>query len=365
MKFIAQKHDLNAAISAASKATAAKSNIQALEGVLLRLEGNLLSVTGYDLEMGLTAEIAVQGVENGAVIADGKLLGDIIRKLDGKNDISIEVDSDFVMTVKSGKTKLKVKCLSADEYPNLPEISEETAFKIDALALKTLIAQTIYATAQTDIKPVHMGCRFKGKNGTITVDAVDGVRLARAKATETQCGDIDVVIPAKTLQEAFKNIADDDGDITICISGNFAVISKEGLTIVTRLLIGDFINVDNAVSFAPKAEAIVKKSDIQGALERLAILTDKVRKPVVAEFSENGIALHAETALGAMEDFVEAEYSGDEINIGFNGKYLLDAVFHAESDIVRIQLAGELNPMKITEKDGGGYQAIVLPVRLK
>lgn len=364
MKFQANKQDLSQAVSSVIRACAVKSQIKALEGVLVRLEGNLLSVTGYNLELGIVAKINVQGVQDGAAVVDGKLLSAILKKLDSTNAVEIALDGD-TLRISSGRTKLKTQALPEVDYPALPKQGDGGEITLTGEMFKRLVTQTIYAVALTDIKPVHTGCKFTLKENKLTVDSTDGMRLVRAK--ENVSGhDVSVVIPAKSLQEAIKIISSDDENITISITNSFATIEKPNLKIVSRVLGGDFIDVDKTINLTVKDTIIVEKSLLLSALERVSVVVDTLTtSPLVLEIENGQVNVSVKNSLGEVSDTVEVEYNGQAVRMGVNAKYIKDAVSHAESDILQIGVVGALSPLVITEKGNDSYTALVLPVRLK
>ena len=176
MKFSCGKETILSAVQITSKAAAGKSSIPALEGILMELEGNTLTVTGYDLDIGIKTSIEVNGIESGNIVINAKMAGDIIRKMPS-GDITFECSDNNIAETSGRDTNFSVMCMSADDYPNVPQVNHETSFSIPQKLLKSMVVQTKFAVATTDSKPALMGCKFELDDNILSVAAVDGVRI--------------------------------------------------------------------------------------------------------------------------------------------------------------------------------------------
>ena len=366
MKFTIDRTTLSDALTNASKASAVRSTIPALEGVLICLKNGVITITGYDLEMGIKCMISpTESFEDGEIVVNAKIFGEMIRKMPaGIVEITSEGDN---VTIKSGSVVFNVVGVSGDNYPNIPELKNDICFNVDESVMKSMIRQTIHAVAVTDIKPVHMGSKFHIENNILSVVSVDGVRMAKRVEPVTY-NDIDFVVPKKTLDEFMKMLSDEPNDkkISICIDRNQICFSKEDYIIISRLLEGNFINYDKIMNFEEKSTAVVNATDFSTALDRTLLLnTDKYKCPVICTFKDDSVHIEIKTSVGKMNDDIPIKFTGEKLEIAFNARYMIDALKNSECDEVRIDFTGPLFPIRIRPLEDESFVGIVLPVRSK
>jgi len=366
MKFTIDRTTLSDALTNASKASAVRSTIPALEGVLICLKNGVITITGYDLEMGIKCMISpTESFEDGEIVVNAKIFGEMIRKMPaGIVEITSEGDN---VTIKSGSVVFNVVGVSGDNYPNIPELKNDICFNVDESVMKSMIRQTIHAVAVTDIKPVHMGSKFHIENNILSVVSVDGVRMAKRVEPVTY-NDIDFVVPKKTLDEFMKMLSDEPNDkkISICIDRNQICFSKEDYIIISRLLEGNFIDYDKIMNFEEKSTAVVNATDFSTALDRTLLLnTDKYKCPVICTFKDDSVHIEIKTSVGKMNDDIPIKFTGEKLEIAFNARYMIDALKNSECDEVRIDFTGPLFPIRIRPLEDESFVGIVLPVRSK
>ena len=366
MKFTIDRTTLSDALTNASKASAVRSTIPALEGVLICLKNGVITITGYDLEMGIKCMISpTESFEEGEIVVNAKIFGEMIRKMPaGIVEITSEGDN---VTIKSGSVVFNVVGVSGDNYPNIPELKNDICFNVDESVMKSMIRQTIHAVAVTDIKPVHMGSKFHIENNILSVVSVDGVRMAKRVEPVTY-NDIDFVVPKKTLDEFMKMLSDEPNDkkISVCIDRNQICFSKEDYIIISRLLEGNFIDYDKIMNFEEKSTAVVNATDFSTALDRTLLLnTDKYKCPVICTFKDDSVHIEIKTSVGKMNDDIPIKFTGEKLEIAFNARYMIDALKNSECDEVRIDFTGPLFPIRIRPLEDDSFVGIVLPVRSK
>lgn len=366
MKFTIDRTTLSDALTNASKASAVRSTIPALEGVLICLKNGVITITGYDLEMGIKCMISpTESFEDGEIVVNAKIFGEMIRKMPaGIVEITSEGDN---VTIKSGSVVFNVVGVSGDNYPNIPELKNDICFNVDESVMKSMIRQTIHAVAVTDIKPVHMGSKFHIENNILSVVSVDGVRMAKRVEPVTY-NDIDFVVPKKTLDEFMKMLSDEPNDkkISVCIDRNQICFSKEDYIIISRLLEGNFIDYDKIMNFEEKSTAVVNATDFSTALDRTLLLnTDKYKCPVICTFKDDSVHIEIKTSVGKMNDDIPIKFTGEKLEIAFNARYMIDALKNSECDEVRIDFTGPLFPIRIRPLEDESFVGIVLPVRSK
>lgn len=367
MKFSIERNTLSDALVNASKASSSRSSIPALEGVLISLKEGVITVTGYDLEMGIKCYIKPnEAIEEGEVVVNAKVFGEMIRKMPS-GLVEISTENEVNVTLKSGKVVYNVVGVSGNAYPNIPELRNDITFYVDEGMLKSMIRQTFHAIATTDIKPVHMGSKFSIKDNVLEVVSVDGVRMAK-RVENVDYRDIEFVVPSKTLGELMRMLNDDEKEkkVAICIDRSQICFSKEDYMIISRILEGNFIDYNRIMNFEETSSATINARDFASSLDRTLLLnTDRYKCPVICVFDNDEVTIDIKTALGQMSDVIPTKYKGSKIEIAFNAKFMIDALRNSECDEVRIDFSGPLSPIRVKPLGDESYIGIVLPVRNK
>lgn len=366
MKFSCEKHQLVEAVSNVQRAVSVKSTIPSLEGILIRTKENAIVLCGYNLELGMTTVIESQVEESGKIVVSAKLFGDIVRRLPD-DQVTVSVDENHMTTIVSGESTFSIAGIPAEEYPDLPTVYDETAVTLPQPMLKSMIRQTIFAVAESDAKPIHTGTLFELCKDCLRLVSVDGYRLA-VREEKVQCPkETTFVVPGKTLSELLKLLKDDgENTITMNIATRHIVFEIDNYTIVSRLLEGEFLDYHSALPKNKTTEVIVNVRDFVNSVERVSLLiTDRLKSPIRCEFEENEIKLFCATPIGRANDRLSAKIEGQSLEMGFNNRYLLDALRNSECDEVKISLSGAISPMLIMPREGESFLFLVLPVRLK
>lgn len=364
MKISCNKQLLTEAISGVSKAVTMRSSIPVLEGILVKAEGFTVTLTGYDLEMGITTTIEANVRESGEIVLSAKLFGDMVRKLEG-NEIEIECNENNVTTIKGGITEFNISGMNAGEFPALPTAETDQTLTIDAKDLHELINTTIYAVSVDDKKPAHTGELFVIEKDKLTVVALDGYRLAIMSKPIKAEKEINIIIPAKTLMELSKLIDDDTENINISANRRFVIFSVKGYTIMSRLIEGEFLDYKRVVPEGFKTKVIIDVRDFQNSIERASlVITERLKNPLRILF-DNNVTIRCQTSLGKVIDELDANIEGESVEIGFNNRYLLDALRNSGCDKVKLEISGALSPVKMTPAENEDFLFLVLPVRFK
>lgn len=365
MKFTVEKRLLNEAVTNLQRAVSSKTSIPALEGILIRSEENRLILTAYDLEIGMQTELPAIISAPGAIILTAKLFAEIVRRSPDE-DITIDVDDRNTATITSGVSCFTIIGMDSAEFPELPKIADADTIKMPQELLKSMIRQTLFAVADSTAKPIHQGSLFKIENGNLDVVSVDGYRLALRREAINYANNTEFVVPGKTLSEVLKLLKDSEGEVKICPSRRHILFRIDNYTVISALLEGEFLDYKSALPKDKKTEVTVSTRTMIESVERVSLLiTDRLKSPVRCVIGEDTVKLFCTTTMGRATDQISAEISGDQLEIGFNNKYLLDALRAAETDEVRLQLGGPISPMLVLPKEGDAFSFLVLPVRLR
>ena len=367
MKIICNTEELSEVCQNVQRVVSSKTSIPAIEGILLKALENELLLTGYDLEVGINTSISAKVEQPGSIIINARILCDILKKLPGEKVI-IEADERQLCVIRCGEVEYKLVGIEADEYPELPTVSGGYPIIVECDILKDMIRQTIFAVAVNDSKIVHTGLKFEISRGIIKVIAVDGFRLAiRTENIKYSGDDMSFIVPAKTLSEVTK-LMDMDTVVSMNVGKRHIIFEVGNYSIISRLLDGEFLDYNAAVPKSLTTEVKVNVKMLMESIERTSLLiTDRLKSPLRCIFEDNIIKISTVTALGMASDKVFAQIEGNRVEIGFNNRFLLDALKACDIEDVKIKLNGPLSPIIIvpTDNNDESFLFLVLPVRLK
>ena len=364
MKIKCSQKELSNAVTNVQRAVSSKTSLPALEGILIKASDNKITLCGYDLEIGIKTEIEATVDEAGEIVVSAKLLGDIVRRLPD-SFVIIETDQRLITYISSGNADYQIVGISANEYPELPKFEEMEKLTIKSGILKNMIKQTLFAVSDDFSKPIYTGSLFDIEDNVFKIISVDGYRMAIRQEIIDCSKNSKFVVPGKTLSEILKLSSDEDNDIDIIIGQRHAIFNVDNYSIISRLIEGSFIDYKTTIPSDSKTEVTIKCRDFIGAVERMSLLTsDKIQSPIKFTVEEIHGNLFCSTAIGKANDTLSAPITGEQVEIGFNNRYLLDALKNTDTDEIKLQLSGSLTPMKIVPVSGDEFLFLVVPMRL-
>lgn len=365
MKMKCNRQLLTEAVANVSRAVSPKNTLAALEGILLKAHGTALSLTCYDLELAISTSIDAQVEEEGDIILSAKIFLDMIRRM-GSEDVEIACDEKYLTLIRGDVTEYTILGIPAADFPELPVVTDTTPIPIDKATLKEMISQTLFAVATNDAKPVHTGSLFESDASELRVVSVDGYRLALRREPVAAEAPFTFVVPGKSLSEVSKLIRDEEGEMSLHVSKRHIIFEIEGYRIVSRLLEGEFLDYKATIPEHAKTEVRVSVREIISAIDRASLLiSDNIKSPLRLHFCGGTIKITCSTALGRAYDELACMQEGDDVEIGVNSRYLLDALKAGGGDEIRMALNGPLAPIKLLPVEGDSFVFLVLPVRLK
>ncbi|MGL5973458.1 MAG: DNA polymerase III subunit beta [Oscillospiraceae bacterium] len=365
MKFNCNRQILSEALMNISKAVSTKSTLPVLEGILIKCYNNKISLYGYNLELLISTNIETEIITEGEIVINAKILTDIVKKMDGDN-ITISKNENNLCTIKSNITEFNIMSHSTSDYPEIPSFEGDLITSLDNKTFKNMIEETIFSVSTNDQKPVHTGVLFDIDNNNINLIAVDGFRLALRKENIINSIDIQFIVPSKTLSEISKLIKEDDENIEIFKKDKNIIFKIYNYIIISRLLEGDFLDYKNIINSENKTIVNCERKKFFDMIDRTSlIINDRVKSPVITSFTANKVKTHCVTSIGEIYDEIDCDINGEDVKIGFNNKYFLDALRVCKDENIKILLNGPLYPIKITPIEDDGYLFLILPVRLK
>lgn len=366
MKMTCLRQTLVEAVLNVQKAVSTKSCLAALEGILISTKENSLSLCGYDLELGIMTEIPATIEQPGQIVINAKLFSEIIRKAPA-DTITISVDEKLIATITSAPAEFSLVGISHEDFPEIPTLSDAETLSLDCETLKGMIRQTLFATSETDVKPINTGTLFEVSETELKLISVDGFRLALRKEALAGGKEIRFVVPGKTLNEVLKILPDAEGaKIQISVGKKHIIFYIESYFVISRLLEGEFLDYTAAIPPSHATAVVVNVKSMIESIDRVSlVVTDRLKSPVRCSFANNFARVFCITTVGKASDELPISMQGDALEIGFNNRYLIDALKNTECDEVKVLLNGPLSPIKIVPKEGDAFVFLVLPVRLK
>jgi len=366
MKFACEKFLLQNATATASRAAASKSPIPALEGLLITA-GTDVKVTGYDLKKGIYTFLQADVSEPGSVVLGARLFGEMIRRMpDGIVNVSTEENG--MTTVKCGKTEFSFMSIDANDYPELPEVDGGSTVTLPQKLLKSMINETIFAVSDNDSRPVYMGTLFAIDGDELSLVSVDGYRLAlrREKLENANMEKCEFIVPGSALSDV-ERVCGDEGDVNISVGSKHISFEVGTTVVVSRRLEGDFLNYEKAIPENFRSAVTVDRNEFMRAVDRVSLIIDeKTKNPVRLTFGDGSIDFLCVTPIGKAEDVCTCDGACDNIEIGFNDRYLMDAVKAAPADKLVVSLNTGSSPCTLTPAEGEkNFIYMILPVRLR
>jgi DNA polymerase-3 subunit beta len=368
MKFTCEKKLLLDSILVAARAAVAKSPIPLLEGLLLEATDGNLKIVGYDLKTGIVTNVSAEVENIGGIVLNARLFGDIIRKLPGQY-VTISVNSSSVAKISSEMSDFEILGSPTSDYPELPTVDGNDVIELSQGILKKMISQTNFAVSDNESRPIHTGALFETEADELTIVAVDGYRLAlrREKLDSADVPDYSFVVPGVALTEVERILSDSDDKVKLTLGSKHIIFYINDTILISRRLEGEFLNYKNSIPANSKYRFTIEKDELIGAVERVSlIISDKLKSPVKCEFEDGIIKLSSASALGKASDECIINGDGENLKIGFNDRYLLEAPKAAPADNVIIELNSGVTPCMLSPADdSNNFLYMILPVRLK
>jgi DNA polymerase-3 subunit beta len=364
MIFTCEKQKILEGISIVQKAITGKSTMPILEGIYISTNKSTLTLIGSDMDVSIETSVDAAIIEEGSIVIDAKIFGEIIRKLPNSS-IKIETIENQLIKLTCEKSVFDVVYMNTNEFPELPKINEDLKVSVNQSILKNMIKGTSFAVAQDETRPILQGILFEVKNKNLNLVALDGYRLAiKSEFLDTDI-DIEVVIPGKTLNEVSKILEDIDDIVDITFTNNHILFNLEKTKIISRLLEGKFINYNSLLPQEHKLFVNVNRQELQNAIERASLMAkDGNTNLIKLDLQQDNLIITSNSQLGKVREEISIKLQGEEIEIAFNSKYLLDVLKNMEDNEVVMKMTSGISPCVIQEKSNENAKYLVLPVRL-
>ena len=366
MKFTCNKNDLCNAIAHVLKAVSAKSPIPVMEGICIQMQENQIVLTGYNLEIGIRTSVQAQCDSDFTFVLNARLFSEMTRRMSG-DEITLEIDDTLNASLSSENTRYQLSAMSADEFPELPVVESMAKTIVSQQMLRSMIQESSFAASVKEDKPILTGELFESSEGVFYIVAMDRYRLALRQEKIQDMEDFHFVVPKKALNELIGMMKDDaEQTCEFFTNGKHIVFSVNGFELFARLLDGQFHNFRSSIPNDCKTNVVMYKKDIVACAERCSLLiNDKNKAPMRCVFSDSYLEISCKTGIGAINDRIPAEITGESLTIGFSNKYLLEALRSCQCDKLRFQMSGSNKVIKITPVDDESFIYLIMPIQLK
>jgi len=365
MKIRCDKVDLLNSVNIVLKAVPAKTTMPILECLIIEATDAGIKLIANDMELGIETMVKGNIIENGMVALNARIFSDIVRRLP-ENEVSISTDENYVTEIICEKAKFSIVGRSGEEFPSLPFIEKENPLILSQFTLKEVIRQTVFSISDNESNKIMTGELFEIKKDVLRVISLDGHRISIRKINlKEEYEDRKVIIPGKTLNEISKILSGDISSmVNIYFTDKHALFEFDDTVVVTRLIEGEYYRIDQMLSSDYETKVNINKKELLSCIERASLLireTDK--KPIIIRIKDNNFELNINTSIGSMKEDMDIEMEGKEIVIGFNPKYLMDALRVIDDETVDIYLINPKAPCFIRDKDQT-YIYLILPVNI-
>ncbi len=363
MKLICSKTNLLNGVQIVSKAVPNKTTMSILECVLVDASKDVITLTANDMELGIETSIEGEIVEKGIIALDAKIFLDIVRKLPD-NDIIIETDSSYKTTITCEKAKFNIIGKSGEDFSYLPAVERDDGIVISQFTLKEVVRQTIFSISDNDNNKLMTGELFDINGDELKVVSLDGHRISIRKIRlKNSYGSQKVVVPGKTLNEVSKILSGEaDSDVMISFTKNHIVFEFDNTTVVSRLIEGEYFKIDQMLSSDYETKVMINKKELLNCIDRATLLVKEGdKKPVIINITDGNMELRINSVLGSMNEDIDIEKSGKDLMIGFNPKFLIDALRVIDDENVNLYMVNPKAPCFI-KNDQESYIYLILPV---
>ena len=363
MKIICSKSNLVKGVSIVSKAVPSKTTMPILECILIDATTDIIKFTANDMELGIETIVEGNILRKGMIAIDARIFSEIVRKLPD-NEVVIEADDNLQTTITCEKAKFNISSKAGDEFSYLPYVEKNEIITLSQFTLKEIIRQTIFSIADNDSNKLMTGELFQIDGNILRVVSLDGHRISirKAELKETYAPR-KVVVPGKTLMEVSKILSGEiESEINISFTNNHIVFEFDNTVVVSRLIEGEYFRIDQMLSSDYETKVKINKRELLSCIDRATLLVKEGdKKPIIINILDEVMELKIKSQIGTMDEEIMISKEGKDLLIGFNPKFLIDALRVIDDEEVTLYLMNPKAPCFIKD-DKEMYVYLILPV---
>lgn len=363
MKLICSKSNLQKGVNIVSKAVPSKTTMSILECILIDASTNEIKLTANDMELGIETKIEGDILQKGIIAVDAKVFSEIVRKLPD-NDVTIESGSNYQISISCEKAHFNISGKSGEDFSYLPYIEKTDFISLSQFTLKEIISQTIFSIASNDNNKLMTGELFEIHNNEFKVVSLDGHRISIRKIElKEDYPDRKVIVPGKSLQEIIKILSGDtENEVRIFFTNNHIVFEFDDTVVVSRLIEGEYFKINQMLSTDYETKFVINKKEFLNCIDRATLLVKEGdKKPIIFRITNDNMEININSQLGSMKEDIDIQKEGKDIMIGFNPKFLIDALRVIDDENVTIYMINPKAPCYIRDEEQR-YIYLILPV---
>ncbi len=363
MKIICKKTDLQDSVNIVLKAVPSKSTMPILECLIIEVKNDKIKMIANDMELGIETIVKGSIVRTGTIAINAKLFSEIIRKLPD-NDVTIDIDDNHLATITCEKSKFTLSGRSGEEFPYLPNIVKQDAVILSQFSLKEIIRQTVFSISDNESNKIMTGELFEISGDELKVVSLDGHRISIRKLTLNKSyNDIKVIVPGKTLTEISKILSGEiSDDVSIFFTDKHILFEFNNTIVLSRLIEGEYYKINQMLSSDYETKVTVNKKELLSSIDRATLLIKETeKKPIIVNIDDRKLALKMNSSIGSLDEDIEISKEGKDILIGFNPKFLIEALRVIDDEEIDIYLINPKAPCFIRNKEES-YIYLILPV---
>lgn len=365
MKISCTKSSLLNGINIVSKAVSSKSSMPILQCILIETSLSEIKLIANDIEIGIETIIDGNIMEAGKIALDAKFLSDMVRRLP-ESDIVIETNANNQAILKCERNETNIPGVSGDDFNYLPEVEKNSSFTISQFALKDVIQKTIFSISDQENTKIMTGELFEINGDNLRVISLDGHRISIRKIQlKESYGNMKVIVPGKTLNEITKILNGGvEDEVNVYITDKHILFEFENTKVVSRLLEGEFYKIDQMLTNDYETKFEINKKEFFSCIDRASLfIKESDKKPIILNIENNSLYLRIDSSYGSMNEELEISKEGKDIRIGFNPKFLMDALRVIDDENVNIYMINPKSPCYIKNEEEG-YIYLILPVSI-
>lgn len=363
MKFVCKKTDLLKGVNIVLKAVPSKTTMSILECILIDASAGQIKMTANDMELGIETVIEGDIREKGIIAIDAKIFSEIVRKLPD-NDVTIETDANFQMLICCEKARFSIAGKSGEDFSYLPYIEKAEPVVVSQFSLREVIKQTIFSISDNESNKMMTGELFEISGNHLKVVSLDGHRVSiRKLELKGEYQPRKVIVPGKTLIEVSKILSGElDALVNLFFTKNHIVFEFDETTVVSRLIEGEYFRIEQMLSTDYETKVRVNKKELLNCIDRATLLIrESDKKPIIIQIEDGEMRLKLTSGVGSMNEEIVIEKEGKDILIGFNPKFMIDALRVIDDEMVTLYLVNPKAPCFIRDEKGT-YIYLILPV---
>lgn len=363
MKISCLKSNMLQGINIVSKAVSGKTTHPILSCILIEAENGIMKLTANDMEIGIESYVEGSIIEEGKIAIEAKLFSDIVRKLPD-SEIFIETNEEYKATIKCEKAKFYISGKSGEDFPNLPSVAKNKYITISQFVLREVINQTIFSISDNENNKLMTGELFEVNNNRLSVVSLDGHRISiRNVELKGNNSDIKVVVPGKALADISKIINGGiDNEVNIYFTENHILFEFDNTKVVSRLIEGEYFRISHMLSVDYQIKIQINKKEFQDCIDRASLfIKDSDKKPIKLTIEDNVMHLKINSLIGSMNEEIDITKEGNNLIIGFNPKFLMDAIRVIDDETINIYMNNTKSPCIIKDEEES-YTYLILPM---